>query len=211
MNTKNEILKVVVKTVSGTSFVGLRGYESGKNNKKCIETSICNYTFLVGFSLENLLKKDLNKLNSLNITSLFSTDTKKNDTYVKAYNELKISLEKRLTSDEVKEILRANNDSTLNRSDAQKNAYTHIAKGLKYLNIDRQGNNYPQGERPIYIYGLEVRKTVIKKGLYKPTNSQLKTILKNEIIKKCDLQSSLKYRSFKIGNESEIKIQGITI
>jgi hypothetical protein len=118
-----------------------------------------------------------------------------------------------LATEEEKEELRNQNDLTIKRSDAQNNAYTQIAKGLKVLNYDRDGNSIKTGERPVYLYGLEIRKKIIRKGEYKPTKRQLKTVLKNEIMNKISNNGELKFnfKQFKIGNENEIKIQGVTI
>ena len=42
---------VVAKTIKGTSFVGVRGYENSKGE-------VSNQTLLVGYNYANMLKKD---------------------------------------------------------------------------------------------------------------------------------------------------------
>lgn len=72
------------------------------------------------------------------------------DVVTTAYDELLTSLIKRTASELEKEVLRASNDSTIKRSDAQTDAYETVAKGLKAKDDN------------LYIYGLCVKKTVIE-------------------------------------------------
>jgi len=62
----------------------------------------------------------------------------------------------------------------------------------------------------LYIYGLCVNKTVLVKGDYPTTKSNLKTIVKNEIKKSAKLKET-KFKQFKLGNLEELKIQGFTV
>jgi hypothetical protein len=180
---------VAVKNIKGTSFVGVRNYQ----NK---EGEVSNQTFVVGINYENLLKNDLEKLKNFDLSKL---ETSIDAAIVKeAHKELVESLVKRLSSDESKEALLAIGDKTIVASEAQKAAYTHIAKGLK-----TQDNS-------LYIYGLMVRKEVIVPVAYKKVNSAAKTIAKNQIKKAAQLQDT-KYKQFKLGNLENLKISGITI
>ena len=187
--TKKLITKVVVKTIKGTSFVGVREYQ----NK---EGEVSNQTFLVGFDYENMLKNDLAKLKSFDLAKLGESVNK--EVAQKALTELIESLEKRLSSDENKAKLLSEGDKTMILSEAQKNAYIHICKGLKMQNDD------------LYIYGLMARKTVIKPTIYLPENNRPKTIAKRLIEKTADV-TSRKYKMFKLGSKETLQIQGISI
>ena len=191
----NKAIKTIVKVkeIKGTSFVGVRGYENKQGE-------VSNQTFLVGFSYAEMLKKDLNKLISDEVYNIVEELKVDNDSELvaKAYNELIASLEKRTASEEEKEKLRLNNDKTIKLSDAQKEAFTPISKGLKAK------------DNALYIYGLCVRKMVLKQGEYKKTKSQAKTIIKNKIKKLAQLKD-LKYKQFKLGQLEELKLQGTTI
>ena len=85
-------------------------------------------------------------------------------------------------------------------SDAQINAYTQLAKGVK---INDESNE-------VFVFGLMVRKTKLAEGVYPVKKSQKKTIVKNAINKIAD-QRQAKYRMFKVGKADEIKLQGVTI
>ena len=180
---------VACKTINGTSFVGVRNYENSKDE-------VSNQTFLVGINYANLLDNDLKTLKAFDIKPLIA----KYDIQIvtKAYTELLNSLIKRTASEFEKAILRASNDSTINRSDAQSDAYENVAKGLKI----KEGN--------LYIYGLCVKKTVLVEGNYPSVNSSLKTIVKNAIKKDAQLKET-KFKQFKLGNLEELNIQGFTI
>ena len=183
MNTITKTLNnvatlVACKTINGTSFVGVRGYENSKDE-------ISNQTFLVGINYANLLDADLKTLKAFDIKPLIKKYDK--ETVTKAYTELLNSLIKRTATEFEKAILREANDSTIKRSDAQSDAYVNVAKGLK-----AKDNN-------LYIYGLCVRKEVLVEGNYPSVNSSLKTIIKNEIKKTAELKET-KFKQFKLGN-----------
>jgi len=188
--TLNNVATIVAcKTINGTSFVGVRNYENSKDE-------VSNQTFVVGINYANLLDNDLKTLKAFDIKPLIAKYNK--EVVTKAYTELLNSLIKRTATELEKAILRASNDSTINRSDAQSDAYENVAKGLKM-----KDNN-------LYIYGLCVKKTVLVEGNYPTVNSQLKTIVKNEIKKSANLKET-KFKQFKLGNLEELNIQGFTI
>lgn len=180
---------VACKTIKGTSFVGVRNYENSNGE-------ISNQTFIVGVDYGKLLQSDLDKLKAFDIAPLIAKYDK--ETVAKAYQELLVSLVKRTATEFEKEILRASGDATIGRSDAQSDAFVNVAKGLKV-----------QGDC-LYIYGLSVKKTVLVEGVYPKVNSQLKTIVKNEIKKLAELKET-KYKQFKLGNLETLNIQGFTI
>ena len=180
---------VACKTIKGTSFVGVRGYQNSKGE-------VSNQTFVVGINYGKLLENDLKTLQAFDILPLIKKYD--NEVVSKAYSELLVSLTKRTASEFEKTLLRENNDSTINRSDAQSDAYTPLAKGLK------------SKDENLFIYGLCVAKNVIIKGNYPTVKSQLKTIVKNEIKKNAELRE-MKFKQFKLGSLETLNIQGLSI
>lgn len=191
--TQNSVVVAVAKTIKSTSFVGIRNYENKQGE-------ISNQTIVAGITYENCLLNDFQSLQQ-NQKNVFNTLEK---TYTfeliqTAYNNLLTSLEKRLSSDDVKEALRLENDKTIVLSDAQKNAYNHLAKGVKQNKETLQ----------IHIFGLVVKKTILQPIEYKETKSRELTIVQNKIKKLCNFKQD-KYRNF-IFDNSEIKMQGLTL
>ncbi len=181
---------VACKTIKGTSFVGIRNYKNSQGE-------VSNQTFLVGINYGKLLQNDLDKLKAFDIAPLIKKYNDK-DVVANAYKELLTSLTIRTASELEKEILRASGNATINRSDAQSDAYVDVAKGLKMQ------------DNCLYIYGLSVRKKVIEAIEYPTVKSQLKTIVKNEIKKLANLQET-KYKQFKLGSLETLNIQGFEI
>lgn len=191
----NQVATIVAcKTINGTSFVGVRNY----TNK---QGEVSNQTFLVGINFIKLLQNDLAKLKAFDIKPLFAEYDK--EIVTKAYSELVTSLVKRTASEIEKEVLRANNDKTIAQSDRQHDLYTPLAKGLK-TKVDENGVEF------LYLSGLSVRKEVLEAIEYKPTKSQVKTIVKRKIEKLAELRIK-KYRMFKLGRLEDLQIQGVTI
>lgn len=184
---------VASKTIKGTSFVGVRNYENSKGE-------ISNQTFLVGINYANLLENDLDTLTNFDLNPILKKYPTERLTVLKAYNELLTSLVKRTATEVEKEKLRQANDVTIKQSDAQTDAYTNIenAKGLSH-----KDNN-------LYLFGLLVKKTVLKAIDYPTTNSRIKTIIKNDIKRNSNLKD-LKVRRFKLGGFETLKMQGFTI
>ena len=190
---ENIALVLTAKQIKGTSFIGLRGY----TNK---QGEVSNQTIVAGITYENCLLHDFQALQE-NQNEVFEILTKdySEEVIAKAFVNLYTSLEKRLSSDEVKQALREQNDKTIMLSDAQKDAYTHITKGVK---VNKETNQ-------IHVFGLVVKKTIIKPIEYKQTNSRELTIVQNKIKKLCEFKQD-KYRSF-IFDKAEVKLQGVTI
>jgi len=182
---------VASKTIKGTSFVGVRNYTNSKG-------VISNQTFIVGINYAKLLENDLNTLTNFDLNPILKKYPTERLTVLKAYNELLTSLVKRTATEKEKDELRAKNDLTIKQSDAQSDAYIQIGKGLKSKDND------------LYLFGLLVKKTVLKSVEYPTVNSQLKTIIKNDIKKQSDLRD-LKVRNFKLGALETLKMQGFTI
>jgi hypothetical protein len=185
-------IKVLVsaKTIKGTSFVGIKGYENSKGE-------ISNQTLLVGFNLTNLLKKDLETLKAFDIQPIIQKYGK--EVATKAYSELLTSLAKRTATEEEKEQLRKNADATIKRSDAQIDAYITIAKGIK------------QGvlRKDIKVYGMVVRKEVLIEGNYPSVNSAPKTLAKKDIQKQANLKQ-LKLRTLTFKDSKQVNLQGVS-
>jgi len=179
--------------IGGTSFVGVRNYTNSANE-------ISNQTFVVGINYTTLLNHDLKQLKSGNVKRNIVQLYKENNKLVvkNAYNELVLSLTKRTATEQEKEALREQNDSTINRSDAQTDAYVNVAKGLRLK------------DNELYLFGLMVNKKVITKGEYKEVKQQEKTIIKDKIKRIAELRE-LKLKNFKLGNVNELIIRGVTI
>lgn len=191
--TKNNVLVAVAKTIKGTSFIGINEYENQKGE-------VSNQTIVAGITYENALLHDFNVL-KVSEDKIFNELEKSysKELILQAYKNVYESLEKRLSSDEVKEKLRLENDKTIKQSDAQIDAFIHLAKGIKKHKETNQ----------IHIFGLVVRKKVLVQGEYKETKSRELTIVQNKIKKLCEFKQE-KYRSF-LFDEGTIKIQGLTI
>lgn len=192
-SVKNSVVVAVAKTIKSTSFVGIRNYENKQGE-------VSNQTIIAGITYENCLLNDFKVLKEKQneIFENFEKDYS-NELILTAYSNLYNSLEKRLSSEEVKEALRQQNDKTIALSDAQIDAYTHLAKGVKQNKETNQ----------IHIFGLVVRKQVLKPIEYKQTKSRDLTIVQNKIKKFCDFKQD-KYRNF-IFDKAELKMQGVTL
>ena len=186
-------LVLVAKTIKGTSFVGIKNYENKQGE-------VSNQTIVAGITYENCLLNDFKVLQE-NQNKVFEVLGKEyaNELIETAYKNVYTSLEKRLSSEEVKEALRQQNDKTIMLSDAQKDAYVHITKGIK---VNKETNQ-------IHVFGLVVKKTVLKSIEYKETKSRELTIVQNKIKKLCKFKQD-KYRSFIFDNGS-VRLQGIEI
>lgn len=193
METQTNSVVAVAKTIKSTSFVGIRNYANKQGE-------ISNQTILAGISYENCLLNDFKVLQEKEkeLFVILQNEYSK-EVIEKAYQNVFTSLEKRLSSEEVKEVLRLENDKTIALSDAQINAYKHLAKGVKMNKETLQ----------IHIFGLVVKKTILQPIEYKETKSRELTIVQNKIKKLCNFKQD-KYRTF-IFDNSEIKMQGLTL
>jgi len=188
---KNNVV-AVGKTIKGTTFVGTTYRNAqGELSKQLIVS---------GISYENCLMNDFNSLQA-NQSTIFEKleKTYSIDLITLAYNNLYSSLEKRLSNPETKAKLLAEKDSTIVRSQAQIDAYTHVAKGIKVHNDTNE----------IHVFGLVVKKRVLEAVEYKETKSKELTIVQNKIKKLCDFKQT-KYKTF-IFQQGEFKMQGLTL
>lgn len=195
-STRTNALVAIAKTIKGTTFASIPSYESkGSGDKN-------DYLILIGYNHENAMNFDFNQLQLLKndcfdyLSKDYSLSAIQN-----AYNELYLSLEKRLSPEYIKEQLRKANDKTIARSDAQIESYTFLANGIKQH--DQNGK--------IYVTGLEIRKRLISKNPNPkaPTKSRENTIIKNKITYFCKFREN-KIRLF-FFEPNEINLKGISI
>lgn len=182
---------VTAKTIKGTTFVGVRGYENSKGE-------ISNQTLLVGFNYANMLKKDLETLKQVEIKTIIKKYGE--EVATAAYSELLTSLAKLTATEAEQDELRKKGDSTMNRSDGQVDAFITLATGIK--------QHIETGK--IYVTGIGVRKTVLAEGTYPTVNSRPKTLAKKEIKKLANLSND-KIRRFTFNDVSVLKLQGVTV
>ena len=178
---------VIAKTIKGTSFVGIQGYTSSNGE-------VSNQTIQVGYNLTNLLKKDLEKLKALDISTVIAKYGEEVTT--KAYSELLTSLAKRTATEAEKEQLLKEGDSTINRSIGQVDAYTNFAPGIKQHNDTKE----------LKIHGIVISKTKLVEGEYKAVKSSDKTLAKRAIQKIANLGNS-KIRTFTFKDASQVKLK----
>ena len=136
----------LAKSPTGVSFVSIKGYTNSYGE-------VSNNLVNVGASLDNAKQKDIETLQSLNVTEL---------------NGDSILLEKARV-----ELINSFIAPNENRSNGQKDAYTIVGKGIKVHN--------ETGE--IYIFGLRTSKTIIEQGVYPIVNSRPLTLAKNSLKK----------------------------
>ena len=124
-NLKRAKIEIAMKKINGTSMLSVNNYTN-------LQDEISNQTVLVGFNYEKRLLKDLTSMKKYStkkaIVKLYNSENK--ELVKSTYNKLLKSLIKRTSSDEVKAELLKNGDSTIVKSQAQKEAYETIAKGL---------------------------------------------------------------------------------
>ena len=100
----------------------------------------------------------------------------------------------------VEELIKSLTKPSEAHSNGQKDAYTHLGKGIKMHN--------ETGE--FYITGLRVRKKVLHAIEYKEVKSRELTLAKKAIKKALDFKTD-KFRNFKIGNSEELNLQGVKL
>lgn len=133
------------------------------------------YLLNVGASHKKAKETDIETLKKLDVSKLKTKFSK--ELLTKAVNSLLTSLLKPSKA----------------HSEAQKDAYIHLATGIK------EHSEYGD----IYLYGLVVNKTIIVKGEYKKVNSRELTICKNWIKK--NYMKSSNFRMFIMKNADSIK------
>lgn len=185
------LLLQIFKNMDGAQFIGIREYENANKG-------ISNYTILVNASYARILENDLKKLQELPLSTLKKLVGKYGKALIKKHLDAMIlSLQTRMLSEDEKELLREQGNATLNRSDAQKNAYDSTDTAMKAK------------DEIVHITGLVVAKQVIKMDEVaegkKPSIPTVSALAKKEIEKLANLTGS-KYRTFKINQAQTIVI-----
>ncbi len=147
------------------SFVGVKEYANKYGE-------IANHTININFNYGKMKEKETEVLNNVSLDELQLLSNENEielDVFIQAKNEL-MSVEKK-------------------RSDAQKDAYTYVANGIKYHN--------DTGE--LFLKGMAHTKVVLQEGNYPPPGkSNPKTIAKKIISKKYGLKTQTEFRYIKI-------------
>lgn len=165
--------KAIDKSITNVSFVSIRNYENKFGE-------IANNLINVGISYENSKEKDIQFLKELNVNSFDS------------------KLDKTLLEQARLELISSFEKPEINRSEAQKNAYTHIIKGVKVHN--------ETGE--VYIFGYRESKTILQQGNYPIVKSKPLTMAKNELRK---LLRTGKYTQYVLSSIGEVRTNGQTL
>lgn len=171
MNTKQQFLKNFPEIPQGgVSFVNICNY---KNKKGEVQCALIN----VGVSYETAKKKDIEYLKNLDVSMLNSR------------------LPNNLLEEARQSLLGALISPNKTRSQAQKNAYTHITNGIKMHNETGV----------LYVFGMKVRKTVIQKGKLEEDKRRPLTKAKDAIR---SYMKTTKYRQFRVPEFDKVTIKG---
>jgi len=135
--------------------------------------------FNVGVDYDKAKQKDLEYLKNIDISTL-NTDLPL-DILTEATQSLINDFEKSINKEKVKT-----------------DNFIHISNGLKFHTEKQE----------LYVYGMQIKKTVLEEGEYKEVKSKPLTIAKNLIRK--HLRTS-KYRQYRIERAEQFKIKGDTL
>jgi hypothetical protein len=136
-------------------------------------------TFNVGVDYDKAKQKDLEYLKNLDITTLDSGLSL--DILTEATQSLINDFEK-----------------TTSKEKTVTNNFIHISNGLKFHTEKHE----------LYVYGMQIKKTVLSEGEYKEDTRKPLTRAKDEIRK--HLRTS-KYRQYRIEKAEQFKIKGDTL
>lgn len=167
------IKRATDKSVTGVSFVAIRNYT---NKFGEVSDNLLN----VGASYEKAKAKDVEFLENINFADYqFKSDLS-------------------LLDEARKELIAAFIKPDENRSNGQKDAYTHIVKGVKVHNETGV----------LYVYGYRENKKILKEGVYPTVKSRPLTIAKDELRKLLRTGKFTQY-ALEIGNE--VRANGETL
>lgn len=154
--------------IKGSQFVGIQGYTNAKGevSNQCINTGVDHSKVLA-----HDLKKYHGLVHNLALYAYFAQKYGEN-TFREGLMEL---------TNGCKTCLEGTNE----RSQAQKDAYIWINRGMKYCIATQR----------LMVYGYFVSKKVLVQGVYPEVKSRAKTLCKNEIKKVLKIKSDL-YRQF---------------
>lgn len=163
------ILVEKLKDIKGVSFVSII-YTNQHNEKQ-------QTVFNVGVDYSSAKQKDLEYLQTLNVSELNSTLP------IDVLEEAKQSLI---------------SDFTKPPKQDKESTYISLEKGLK---MHKETNE-------VYVFGMQIKKTVLEEGEYKEDTRKPLTRAKDEIRKQL---RTTKYRQFKIDRAEQFKVKGDTI
>lgn len=169
-----QIKKAIEKSPTGVSFINIKNYTSKSTGE------VSDHLINIGVSYENQKAKDIKFLENMLPLKM------------KWKSSLPLIVEAQV---KIRESLLRPNETM---SNAQQDAYTPLAKGIKYHNETGA----------LYIYGYGVKKTVIVPGEYKHTNHRPLTIAQNEIKKYLRTE---KFRNFALSVGNVLVINGCEI
>ena len=135
--------------------------------------------FNVGVDYDKAKQKDLEYLKNIDISTLDSSISA--DILTEATQSLINDFEKTISKEKVKT-----------------NNFIHISNGLKFHTEKHE----------LYVYGMQIKKTVLSEGEYKEDTRKPLTRAKDEIRK--HLRTS-KYRQYKIERAEQFKVKGDTL
>lgn len=188
-----DILKKIAKLVQ--TFEPIEGVSFISTDYTNKDGFTKRYLVNVGVTYENAQRKDL----EIAKTAVYvETDRYTKETFEEAQMELIKSLNISLGVD-AKNISKEDKQKHANRSNGQKNAYTHI--GTTGLKIHNETGG-------LYVFGMKVSEKIIATGETKADTRRPKTVAKDTIKKG---MKSHKYRQFAIDSADVFKVSGETI
>jgi len=160
---------------NGCTFVRIKDYTNAQGE-------VQDVTINIGVSYENAKAKDIETLKTLDVSTLSHNYDNVDNT---------------LLEEARKELLAAAIKPNKAMSNGQKDAYTHIVKGIKVHNETKE----------LYVYGRKVNGTKVIKteGEYKADTRRPLTIAK-DIIRK-ELRAP-KYRQYKVSEVKSVAAKG---
>jgi len=165
-------------------LIDLYGIKNGVSFANIIYTNqegeVQQTTFNVGVSYDKAKQKDIEYLTYLNVEDI------KSDLPTELIEEARVEL--------LNALLKPNKA----QSEGQKNAYTHLTNGLKVHNETEQ----------LYLFGMKVKKKVLKEANYSEDTRKPLTKAKDTIRAK---MKSTQYRQYKINSTAKISLCGDTI
>ena len=169
----NMATAAVAKSPTGVSFVSIKGYTNQQGE-------VADHVFNIGADYEKAKQADIKFLQELDVTK-------------REWNSPMVLIEQAKAA-LIKSLTKPNE----NMSNAQKDAYTHICKGVKIHN----------DTGILYVYGNRVNKVVHVEGNYPPENKFPLTVAKDEIRK---LLKTSKFRQFIMAEAASFKANGETL
>ena len=171
-------LIVAAQQIEGESYIKIQNYENSSGE-------IATHTILVNYDAQEIKKSDIAKLNAFSPT---------------AYSEVS-QIPVNVLTQAKKELLESLSKPHTKRSNAQNEAYSYIAPGLKVHKESSQ----------LYVSGLLVEKQIHEKSnkIHETKNSEL-VIAKNKIKKVAKLQG-ITFRNYCLGSKETVTLKNITL